>query len=62
MINVVTNYHDNHICDKSRCNLFFKMIYYSRGEIFFNEKSSICNFIQIYFDMVTLVMNISMWE
>jgi len=26
----------------------------------FNEKSSVSNFIQIYFDMVTLVMNISM--
>ena len=28
--NVVTNYHDNHICDKSRCNRFFNMIYYGR--------------------------------
>jgi len=30
-------------------------------KICFSEKSSIRNFIKIYFDMVTLVTNISMW-
>ena len=31
-------------------------------KIVFNEKSSICNFLQFFFDIVSLVMNISMWE
>jgi len=38
------------------------MIYFGRGEILFNEKSSMYNFIKICFDIVTLVMNVSMWD
>jgi len=34
MINVVTNYYNNLICDKSRCNRFFNKIYYGRGTYF----------------------------
>jgi len=34
MINVVTNYRNNHICYKSRCNQLFNMIHYGRWNIF----------------------------